>query len=76
MESNTEIAWNEVSSSNLARWRYDPETRVLDIQFVNSDVTYSYDDVPQSVAEGLGTAASAGQYFRNNIKDRYRFYRG
>ena len=72
----TDIAWNEVQSSNVARWRYDEETRVLEIQFNESDTTYSYDDVPSDVAEGLKFAPSVGRYFFQNIKDRYKFYRG
>lgn len=72
----TDIAWNEAQSSNIARWRYDPETRVLEIQFVTSDATYSYDDVPAYVAEGMKNASSVGSYFYHHIKDRYRFYRG
>lgn len=74
--AQTELAWNKVESSNIARWRYDPETRVLEMQFVTGDATYSYDDVPMDVAEGLQSAASIGSYFHNNIKGRYRFYRG
>jgi hypothetical protein len=68
------IEMKPISSSNLAAAGYDAETRVLDIQFQNGN-TYSYDDVPSDVAEGLFTAASAGAYFFNNIKNRYRFYR-
>lgn len=75
-QTETEIPWNEVQSSNIARWRYDPDTNVMEIQFVSSDTTYSYDEVPRDVAEGIRFAGSAGQYFRNNIKDRYRFYKG
>lgn len=71
-----EIEWKEVVSSNISAYRYDPETKVLDIQFVNSDDTYSYDDVPQNVADGFAHAASPGTYFRQNIKERYRFYKG
>ena len=59
-------------SSNLQAAGYDSETRQLDIQFNNGNV-YSYDDVEQSVGEGIFSAASPGQYFRNFIKGRYRF---
>jgi hypothetical protein len=69
------IEMKPITSSNIAAAGYDAETRVLDIQFQSGD-TYSYDDVPAGVAEGLFSAASAGSYFYNNIKNRYRFYRG
>lgn len=64
-----------LKSSNLAAAGFDPETRVLDILFVNG-TTYSYDEVPQSIADGLFQAPSAGQYFAMNIKNRYRYYKG
>ena len=76
MDATTDIPWNEVDSSNVARWRYDPDTKVLEIQFNGSDVTYSYDSVPQDAADGMQYAASIGQYFHQNIKNRYRYYRG
>jgi hypothetical protein len=70
------IEMTPVVSSNISAFGYDPETQVLDVQFVNSTDTYSFDDVPQSVADGFKTASSPGQYFRNNVKGKYRFVRG
>jgi KTSC domain len=64
-----------VVSSNISAYGYDEETQVLDIQFQNSLDTYSYDQVPKDVAMGLKTAVSPGQYFRNQIKGRYKFYK-
>lgn len=73
----TEIPWNYVVSSNIDHWRYDPDTKVLEIVFVtNPNDTYYYDDVPSDVIDGFRTAASIGRYFFQNIKNRYRFYRG
>ena len=71
-----DIAWNPVVSSNIERWRYDPDTHVMEIRFVGSTDTYSYDDVPVDVAQGFESAPSAGKYFHNYIKGKYRFYRG
>jgi len=63
-------------SSNIAAYGYDPQTQVLDVQFVNNpDTTYSFDNVPENVYRGLDSAASPGAYFHNNIKGRYRFYK-
>lgn len=64
-----------VVSSNVKAYGYDAETQVLDVQFINSEDTYSYDGVPAQVADGFKYAASPGQYFRNNIKGRYRFFK-
>ena len=72
----TDIPWNEVRSSNLAQWRYDSETKVLEIQFIGGNDTYSYDDVPEDVADGFKYAPSAGKYFHDHIKNRYKFYKG
>jgi lysyl-tRNA synthetase, class II len=59
-----------LASSNLAGYDYDPDTQTLQIRF-KSGRTYSYSSVPQSVADGLGTTDSPGQYFNSTIKDVY-----
>lgn len=69
------IEMTQLRSSNIAAAGYDVETKVLDIEF-NNGSRYSYDDVSKDVADGLFSASSAGQYFANNIKGRYRFFRG
>jgi hypothetical protein len=61
-----------VQSSNLAAAGYDPESRTLEIEFVDGGV-YQYFDVPQSVYEGLMTAPSHGKFFRAHIRDKYRY---
>jgi hypothetical protein len=71
-----DIPWIGVQSSNISQWRYDPDTKVLEIQFNGNDATYSYDDVPETVAEEMKGASSVGSFFHNNIKNRYRFYKG
>ncbi len=59
-----------LSSSNLRSYDYDEESQTLSITF-HSGRTYSYGSVPQSVAEGLGTADSPGRYFNSNIKNNF-----
>lgn len=59
-----------LASSNLAGYDYDAQTRVLQIQFT-SGRTYSYNDVPQDVVDGLEQASSPGQYFNAHIKGTY-----
>jgi hypothetical protein len=62
--------WQRVTSSNLSRCRWDPETEQLQIQFQNGK-TYSYDGVPASIYNGLLEAESPGRFFNQNIKGVY-----
>lgn len=62
--------WTNLSSSNVAAYRYNPGTKVLQIRF-HSGRVYGYKDVPQDVVDGLGTAESAGRYVNSEIKNRY-----
>ena len=59
-----------LSSSALSSATYDPDTRVLDVTFVNGR-TYTHPDVPQAVVDGLASAASAGAYYNAVIKGVY-----
>ena len=51
---------------------YDVATQILTIKFNNGSI-YKYQDVPASIAQGLETATSTGQYFNESIKDKYAF---
>ena len=62
--------WTSLQSSNVAAYRYNPSTRVLQIRF-HSGRIYGYRDVPQNVVDGLGTAESAGKYVNSAIKNSY-----
>jgi KTSC domain len=61
-----------VTSSNLSSVGYDVESQTLEIEFNNGGV-YQYAGVPEGEFEGLMSAASQGQYFHANIKNRYSF---
>lgn len=61
-------------SSNVARFGYDEETRVLKVEFKNGAV-YDYYDVPEQVFNGMKSAASVGQYLAQQIKGSYRYAR-
>lgn len=58
------------NSSSILDAEYDNETQTLTIQFA-SGRRYTFTGVPPSVYEGLIDAASAGQYFHQNIKGQY-----
>lgn len=68
------IDWIDVSSTNLARIRYDESTLTLEIEFHGGRV-YQYFDVPQHVFEGLSRADSHGAFFNAQIKGHYRYAR-
>ncbi len=61
-----------VSSSDLASVGY--ENGKLYISF-NSGGLYEYYNVPESVYNGLISAASHGRYFHSNIKGVYSYKR-
>lgn len=59
-----------VTSSNLKSVGYDPETRILEIEFQRGQV-YHYQGVPQEVYDGLMAAESPGRYFASEIRPTY-----
>ena len=61
-----------VDSSNIASVGYDEDRQVLEIEFQGGEI-YQYSDVPKSMYERLMSAGSKGQYFRQNIKDTYKY---
>ena len=65
------MPWTPLDSSNLEAYDYDREQGILHVKF-RGGRTYSYRDVPADVAEGLGTAESAGRYFAEMIRERFR----
>lgn len=63
-----------VYSSNLRSVGYDPDERVLEVEFHSGSV-YRYAHVPKALYAGLMAARSAGAYFTDHIKDRYPTWR-
>lgn len=60
-----------VESSLLDKVGYDAATQTLVVQMVNSSELYTYQNVPQSIYDGLLAADSKGSYFAKNIKGQY-----
>ena len=56
-----------VSSSNLASVGYQPNIKILEVEFLHGGI-YQYSNVPLSVYEGLMAASSHGSYFDQNVK--------
>jgi KTSC domain len=63
-----------VVSSNVASVGYDPERRILEVEFGNN-TGYWYRGVPFWRAYELVNASSVGGYLAANIKDRYPYER-
>lgn len=61
-------------STAVAEIRYFPDVRALEVTFQSGSV-YLYDDVPPTVADNFSAAASAGTFFHDEIRDRYRYRR-
>ncbi|MBE1526888.1 hypothetical protein GGC65_001344 [Sphingopyxis sp. OAS728] len=61
-------------SSIIDRILYDDEARTLCISFRDTG-KYVYEGVPAALFEAFRRAASAGSFFNERIKDRYRFRR-
>lgn len=59
-----------VRSSNIQSVGYDPEPRLLEVQFHSGGV-YQYSGVPEAVYQSFMQAASKGSYFNEHIKERY-----
>ncbi|TWI03774.1 KTSC domain-containing protein [Luteimonas cucumeris] len=57
-----------VESDALRSVGYDPDRRILEIEF-NSGTVYRYFDVPENVHTGLMTAGSHGEFFARHIRD-------
>jgi hypothetical protein len=63
-----------LASSSLASVGFDPESRVLEVQFKNGGL-YQYLGVAAREFSGLLSAESHGHYFAQHIRRRYRFRR-
>jgi hypothetical protein len=59
-----------LDSTAIASAGYDATTAVLELEFTSGEV-YRYFAVPPSVHRGLRAAESAGNFFRERIRDVY-----
>ena len=60
-----------LQSSLISRIAYDDESGALSIWFRETG-KYIYDGVPRAIYDGLKVAPSAGRYFNQCIKRRFR----
>lgn len=64
----------EVESSTLAKVGYDPNRRLLAVEFKNGS-KYVYNNVPVEVYAELMASPSLGRYFGTNIREAYKYTR-
>ena len=68
--------FSKVSSSNLLDVKYDDRQYLLSIRFVNRPKwTYRYADITPRVYKEMMDSPSVGEYFHQNIRDTYNFYK-
>lgn len=60
-----------VESSNVKAVGYDPQSRVMHVQF-HSGNHYSYADVPPATHEALVKADSVGKHFNQHVMGKYQ----
>jgi hypothetical protein len=60
-----------LNSSMIDRIVFDEDALTLAIQFRQSG-KYLYHGVPRAIYDALGKAASAGRFFNEHIKGRFR----
>ena len=60
-----------LSSSLIARIAYDDARRTLKVRF-RDDRAYLYFDVPPSIFQAMKSAPSAGRFYNEEVKARYR----
>ena len=59
--------WHYVASSNVSAFRYERESKALEIEF-HGGRRYRYFNIDEGMAEGLASASSPGQWFHANLK--------
>jgi hypothetical protein len=58
-------------STLIKRIEYDPDARILSVEFLPSGLVYSYDDVPPATYEAFRTAFAKGRFFNRFIRGRF-----
>lgn len=61
-----------VRSETISSIGHDPDSLMLEVEFLHGDV-YQYFDVPKEVHADLLGARSIGRFFNAEIKNKYRY---
>lgn len=65
-------SFDNFTSSNIAKLKYDAEQMVLEVEFHGGSV-YQYYDVPEVIWNELKSAQSQGTYLNSSIKGHFRY---
>ncbi len=60
-----------VTSSHIKSIGYDPETKTMEVAFVNGS-SYAYDGVKPALHQALLAAPSVGKHFRANVHGKFK----
>lgn len=60
-----------VASSNIVSVGYDPEAKILEIEFKQGNEVYQYKEVPNHIYKNMMASGSHGSYFHKHIKNVY-----
>lgn len=70
---NDLLKWEDVAGSSHVQSRaYDRKNKMLYVRFKNSDKTYRYVDVPESVVIAFRNAVSPGNFINTVLRDNYK----
>jgi len=66
------MRWCGMPSTVISSYKYDPETRTLEVLFTTGR-RYVYFNVPQSAVDEFRSAFSKGRHFNAHIRDAYDY---
>lgn len=74
------ILMNAVSSSNISKIGYDPEHRILEVEFGNLDYRtkgnrYRYTNISMNLWLAFYDVPSKGRFFAQYIKDKFETWK-
>lgn len=61
----------QFASTNIDRAAYDPDSRTLEVSFLRTGDTYTYQGVPADVWRNFTRSLSPGRFLATEIKGRY-----
>ncbi|HXK61902.1 MAG TPA: KTSC domain-containing protein [Acidobacteriota bacterium] len=61
-----------VCSSNIRYIGYDPESKILELEFHSGSI-YQYYEAPENIYQSIMRSASKGSYFHNYTKSRHSY---
>lgn len=64
------MTWQPLRSTAIAAAGYDPDTRTMEVEFVNGR-SHTHEDVDPQVYEALLRAPSPGRFYSEQIKGVY-----